>query len=51
MQPEQRAFVLILCDRMAREQDPDKFHYLLQQLEVALDSLHPNEHEFKRASQ
>lgn len=50
MQPEERAYLLNLCERIAREQDRDKFTQLLQELEVALDSLHLTDQGPKTAS-
>jgi hypothetical protein len=43
MKPEERAYLLTLCDRITREQDPGKFTELILQLEVLLDFFHPAE--------
>jgi hypothetical protein len=51
MQPEQRSYVISLCDRVAREYDPDKFTALVQQLEVVLNSLHLAQQGPKTAAQ
>ncbi|MFZ1007405.1 MAG: hypothetical protein WAN65_11240 [Candidatus Sulfotelmatobacter sp.] len=38
MTPDERELMAILCERIAKEQDPNKFTYLIQELNTLLEA-------------
>jgi|GraSoiStandDraft_50_1057286.scaffolds.fasta_scaffold593479_1 hypothetical protein len=45
MEPEERAHLVSLCDRIEREQDVEKFTALILELEVAIEIFLPAQNE------